>query len=406
MKVLVNSYAVSPTMGSEPGVGWNWLVSLAQYCELFIITEGEWRNDIEEAMLHLPQRNNMHFSFIPVQENVRKMFKNQGDWRFYYYYRKWQIAALAEALRICSENQIDVIHQLNLTSFREPGYLWKIKGPKFVWGPLGGTNACPIDYIKGIDFKTTLKYRIKNCISRMQFRYNPRVKQAAKRADLIYCDSESGVRCFYKYFGIKSLQINETGCTLIEGKHIDKSNHKSRFDILWVGRFLPTKLLDLALRTISSIDRGLDIKLHILGTGSLVEKYQSLATALCIEDRCEWHGQVSREEVGQLMRQSSLFFFTSVVEGTPAVIMEAISNSLPILCFDTCGFGPLVDERIGIKIPLSTPEQSIKDFSSKIEYLYNNRDILQGMSNNCMEKIKTITWDCLAKRVVELYKSI
>ena len=30
LNVLVNAYAVSPAWGSEPGMGWNWVVNLAQ----------------------------------------------------------------------------------------------------------------------------------------------------------------------------------------------------------------------------------------------------------------------------------------------------------------------------------------------------------------------------------------
>ena len=43
MKVLINAYACSPGMGSEPGMAWNWVVNLAKFCELYIITDGEFR---------------------------------------------------------------------------------------------------------------------------------------------------------------------------------------------------------------------------------------------------------------------------------------------------------------------------------------------------------------------------
>ena len=66
ISVLINAYAVSPTWGSEPGVGWNWIINLAKYCKLHVITEGEWRDEIESAMLSLPQAVNISWYFIPV----------------------------------------------------------------------------------------------------------------------------------------------------------------------------------------------------------------------------------------------------------------------------------------------------------------------------------------------------
>ena len=90
MKILINAYACSPNMGSEPGMAWNWCLHLAKHCELYIITEGEFRDKIEAMVPTLPQGKNMHFFYNPVTDEVRKMCWNQGDWRFYKYYREWQ----------------------------------------------------------------------------------------------------------------------------------------------------------------------------------------------------------------------------------------------------------------------------------------------------------------------------
>ena len=36
MKILINAYACSPGMGSEPGMTWNWGSNLANNFELYI----------------------------------------------------------------------------------------------------------------------------------------------------------------------------------------------------------------------------------------------------------------------------------------------------------------------------------------------------------------------------------
>ena len=61
INVLINAYAVSPAWGSEPGMGWNWVSNLARYCNLYVITEGEWRKEIEEALRTHPHKENLHF---------------------------------------------------------------------------------------------------------------------------------------------------------------------------------------------------------------------------------------------------------------------------------------------------------------------------------------------------------
>ena len=105
------------------------------------------------------------------------------------------------------------------------------------------------------------------------------------------------------------------------------------------------------------------------------------------------------------MQNSDLFFFTSIAEGTPHVILEAFNNKLPVLCFDTCGQGDCVNEKVGIKLQLTNPEQSIREFVEKIEYLYSHRDVLDEMSQNCLPRAKELTWDNKAKQMLELYHS-
>lgn len=161
-KILVNAYAFSPHTGSEPGMAWNWCTHLAQYCELHIITEGEFQHHIEAAVPNLPQRANMHFYYNPVSEEVRKMCWNQGDWRFYRHYKKWQSQTYQMALELINQEQIDIVHQLNMIGFREPGYLWQIEKIPFVWGgPIGGLKQFPIAYLNGVDLKTNLPFGLK-----------------------------------------------------------------------------------------------------------------------------------------------------------------------------------------------------------------------------------------------------
>ena len=162
LSILINAYACSPNMGSEPGMAWNWCVNLAQYCELHIITEGEFREKIEAVLPTLPQGKNMHFHYNPVSDEIRKMCWNQGDWRFYKYYKEWQWKTYEIAKKIIAEQHIDIVHQLNMIGFREPGYLWKIEEKPFVWGPVDAKEKFPTAYLQGADLKAKFFINLKN----------------------------------------------------------------------------------------------------------------------------------------------------------------------------------------------------------------------------------------------------
>lgn len=402
MKVLVNAYACSPNMGSEPGMAWNWCSNLAKYCELFIITEGEFRNRIESELPLLPQGHNMHFYYNPVSDKIRKMCWNQGDWRFYRYYHQWQKKTLDIARKICEEENIDIIHQLNMIGFREPGLLWKVDGPKFVWGPIGGLENVPISYLKGTTPKTYLFNAVKNTVTELQLRYQKSVREAVKHADAIVASSKGCQVKIESYYHKTVYQINENGCDLLDIDYKPAQN-KEQFDLVWCGKFDFRKRLDLAMKTIAEL-KDLKIKLHILGLGD-GSRYEELAKELQIENHVEWHWG-GHEIVNPWMRRADALFFTSVSDATSRTVMEAIQNLTPVICFDICGFGTVVDESIGVKIPISNPVQSVKDFAAVIRSLYNDREKVARLSANCKERIKLFTWDSEVKQMFDIYQSI
>lgn len=403
ISVLINAYACSPNMGSEPGMAWNWCLHLAKYCELHIITEGEFRNKIEEVLPTISHGKNMHFYYNPMLEEVREMCWNQGDWRFYKHYKDWQKSTLVIAKEIIKKERIDILHQLNMIGFREPGYLWKINGIPFLWGPLDAKESFPVSYLKGATLRTKLFIHLKNLITKLQLKYSRRVKAAITRASVIVSASSNTQTTLKKYYKIDSPLLNETGCFVQNNPIIDKSS-KLCMDVLWVGKLDFRKQLKLAILSIEQ-SKNKSIKLHIIGPGEDLI-YKRLAKKLQIEQQCIWHGKLSHEQVQNIMKNADLFFFTSVAEGTPHVVLEAISNNLPVLCFDTCGQGDSVNEKIGRKISISNYKQSIIEFANELNNLYMNRDLLKIMSENCRKCQVELSWDTRAEKMLDLYKSL
>ena len=401
LSILVNAYACSPGMGSEPGMAWNWCINLAKYCELYIITEGEFRDKIESALPGLPQGKNMHFYYNPVPDKVRKMCWNQGDWRFYRYYRKWQWKTYLIAKEICEQTHIDILHQLNMIGFREPGYLWKIENIPFVWGPVDAKDTFPTAFLEGAGFKTRAFIYLKNFLTKLQLKYSTRVKEAVKHASVVISASSNSNKSFKKYYGIDTPLLNETGCYESDVS-IEKDVRKKQFDILWVGKLDFRKQLWLAISSIAAT-KNKSICFHIVGGGES-GSYMALALRLNIDTQCKWYGAVSHDEVQNIMQCCDLLLFTSVAEGTPHVVLESFRNMLPVLCFDTCGQGDCVNDKVGIKLPLSNPKDAEIEFAEKINYLYAHRDVLRRLSMGCKQRQKELSWDGKAKEMVDLYK--
>lgn len=409
LKVLINAYACSPGMGSEPGMAWNWVKNLAKFCELYIITEGEFWEKIEAAVPTLEQGGNMHFYYNPVSDEIRKMCWNQGDWRFYKYYRQWQWKTYLMAKGICEKERIDVLHQLNMIGFREPGYLWKLSkenGVPFVWGPIGGLKQFPTAYLKEAGLKMQLFMRLKNFLNIWQLKHEKRVDEALKTAKLLISSIPDSYRALKKYKGLESIVIPETGCFLSEDISTSRFDTEE-FHIMWVGKFDFRKQLPLALQAVA-LAKNPKLKLDVYGSGSVdqVEMAKNIAEELGISDLVIWHGNQQNDVVMEAMRKAQLFFFTSVNEDTSTVVLEAVSNRLPVVCFDACGMSAVIGDSVGRKIALSHPSQSAHDFAQILNELEGNRALLKHLSENCKQRQMELSWEAKARKVVEEYERI
>lgn len=409
LKILINAYACSPGMGSEPGMAWNWVKNLAKFCELYIITEGEFREKIEAVVPTLEQGGNMHFYYNPVSDEIRKMCWNQGDWRFYKYYRQWQWKTYLMAKDICEKEKIDVLHQLNMIGFREPGYLWKLSkenGVPFVWGPIGGLKQFPTAYLKGSGLKMQLFMRLKNFLNIWQLKHEKRVDEALKTAKLLISSIPDSYRALKKYKGLESIVIPETGCFLSDDISTARFDNEE-FHIMWVGKFDFRKQLPLALQAVA-LAKNPKLKLDVYGSGSVgqVEMAKRMGEELGISQQVIWHGNQKNDVIMEAMRKAQLFFFTSVNEDTSTVVLEAVSNRLPVVCFNACGMSAVIDDSVGRKIALSHPSQSAHDFARILNELESKRSLLKHLSENCKQRQMDLSWEVKARKVVEEYERI
>ena len=411
-------------MGSEPGMGWHWIVSLAQYCECYVVSEGEFRPQVEQWMAqpkNKPLAEHLHFYWIPIGgENVercariRRMCWNQGDWRFYYYYRKWQ-KHVADCARDIINNQnkqdepIHILHQLNMIGFREPGYLWQVSKEKnvpFVWGPVDAKPSFPMAYAEGALIKVKAFLWLKNVITHLQLRYMPRVRKAAGQASLLLSASGDSQQSILHYWNKQSVLLNETGCSIVKSLQETQIRNeevaKETFDILWCGKMDFRKQLDLAIRSVAQCKIS-NAVLHVVGDGDNT-KYKLLAEQLNVN--VIWYGRQSHDNVQKIMQASDVLMFTSVAEGTPHVVMEALANGLPVICHHACGQGDVVNENVGFRIPLSTPQESVLGFSHALWQMYDNKKLLRQMQRNCFRRASELSWERKARQLVDLYQTI
>ena len=123
-------------------------------------------------------------------------------------------------------------------------------------------------------------------------------------------------------------------------------------------------------------------------------------------DNIEWIKKLNHKEVFQLMKKSDFLVHTSVREGTPNVIAEALSTGLPVICHDAYGMSIAINDTCGIKIPLISPEKSAQLFHDAIGKLVTQKNLLEDLKKGAIKRATEITWEKKAERISHDYIEI
>lgn len=404
LKILVSAYACSPSRGSEPGMGWNFVVGLSKFHKVHVIVEKlKWENEIDEYLASNPGlKENLTFHFIEKERNkrLRKIWPPS----YYWYYRKWQKKAFLLAITLDTKEHFDVVHQLNMVGFREPGYLWKMSQP-FVWGPIGGLENSPWKFLPSLGWKGLIHYTGRNLMNWGQRRFLTRTKKAATREKCSLIAATAGnAQHILKLWGQPSQIICEVGQESNNNTLPAKRQVNEKLRIIWSGLHTPRKNLPLLLNALTICK--IPFELHILGIGSETKKWKELASKLGIASNCNWYGWLERKNAIEIMQNGHVFCITSIKDETSTVALEAISYGLPVVCLDHCGFADVITDKCGIKIPVSTPKQASRDFADALTTLYNNESYRYRLATGAIERSSHYSWDKKIEQLNQIYSNL
>jgi len=404
---LLSAYAISPDQGSEPGVGWNVAIRLAKYHDVTVLCGdlGGGRQT-ESALLDYfsikGPIQGLDVCYVPPSAVVRAihwLHARPGLWFLYYSaYKIWQRDAFAQAVELHAHKQFDLVHQLTIASFREPGYLWRLPVP-FFWGPIGGATSPPLKMLR----TGGLRFLVRHLGNAIQRRFLRRSSMACRKASVTWVVAEEDRRLIEQWGGRVEEQCQVGTSNISDVPRTRKEDEALR--VVWSGLHITRKALPLALETLIRIADKRQVHLDILGTGPLTLRCQAMSRHLQIEHLITWHGRLSQKDALAVMSNAHVLLHTSISEGTPQVIMEALALGLPVVCHDACGMRAAITNECGIKVPLIDPETSIHGFCLAIEEMADPL-VYNRLSAGSLQRAHELTWDSKVARISEAYKRV
>lgn len=167
--------------------------------------------------------------------------------------------------------------------------------------------------------------------------------------------------------------------------------------IINVGRFEVQKNQKELIEIFANLKFKENWKLIIVGVGSLKEELQQLIQKYNLSNQVELVG--FKENIDAYFQQAKIFAFTSIYEGFPNALSEAMANGLAPIAYD-CPTGPseLIKDKInGFLIPLHQKE----DFMIKLQKLIDEESLRDKFSEKAKLVNQTYSTNTVSQRYLK-----
>jgi glycosyltransferase involved in cell wall biosynthesis len=407
LRILLSAYACEPGKGSEPGVGWNWALTLAaRGHQVWVLTRTNNRSPIEQIMVAMQDRapQNLHFIYYDLPAWAK--WWKRGRRGVHLYYMLWQWGAYRLARQWHARIDFDLVHHVTFVSARQPSFMGNL-GIPFIFGPVAGGERAPLRLRKGYSLHGWINDNLRDVANGL-VRIDPFMHHTFARADRIYATSEETrqlIPARYRHKTTVQLAIameidGETGANQIRDVAI--TSHGPR--ILFVGQFVSWKGMHMGLHAFARLlDTHPGARLTMVGEGPEEVNWKGLARKLKITEQIEWLPWLPRAELAHLYQNNDIFFFPSLHDSGGMVVLEAMANGLPVVCLKLGGPGVMVDASCGSAIDVTdaTAQKVIQWLADALIEFAIHPDLLRHVGEGAIARALTYSWDTLADNIYD-----
>ena len=196
----------------------------------------------------------------------------------------------------------------------------------------------------------------------------------ARRSDVRLAPSRATAREIERDYGVEDVRVvpNVTGAPL-DARAGESAPAAGRDEpvggepyVLAVGRLRIRKGMEILLRAMAQVrDRGHRPRLVVAGDGERRGALEAMCEGLGLGACVHWAGRCSRSETARLRRGAAALIVPSTYEGMPLVVLEAMSDGVPVIASTVSGIPEVVvDGETGWLVP---PERSAALAAALIE---------------------------------------
>jgi glycosyltransferase involved in cell wall biosynthesis len=154
---------------------------------------------------------------------------------------------------------------------------------------------------------------------------------------------------------------------------------EKRFDLVYVGRLVKWKNVDLVIKLSSE----LRLSAAIIGSGPELPNLKNLAISL--NANCEFLGDQPKNSIDQVLNESRIFILLSQYEGLSFALLEAMAAGIvPIVSDATGNLDVVTNEYNAVVAPLS----DLQTLPNRVKELLNDKSKMQNLGNNALTTVR------------------
>lgn len=410
--VLV-AYQCAPDAGSVSQIGWEWYRQLREHTDLTLLTHVRNRTALQAAGAGAEvQYIDTEWFAGPWHRLARRLFPASEHSVFLLssldYFLFDVAAALSLRRQLRSGRRWQLIHRVTPVTVAAPTLLGRL-GVPLVLGPLNCGLGQPAGFAD---------------LWRREGMWLTRLRRLGHGLDRVLgsCRSAALIMTATRHARTAVPAPQRSRCVALceNGVNLDRfpatpwppaprtGAGGTALEVLFVGRLIALKGVDMLLRAIATLAADdLPVRLTVAGSGPLEQEWSALADQLGLAGQVRFLGARSAAQVAAAMADCHVLCLPSVRESGGAVLLEAMACARPVLALDYGGPSDLVDEQVGLLVPLNTPQQVAGALAAALRDIFARPAVWRERGRTGrLRAVSTYTWPAKIEQALAAYQPL
>ncbi len=174
-----------------------------------------------------------------------------------------------------------------------------------------------------------------------------------------------------------------------------------RHDIVFAGRLIKDKHVDVLLKACEFASRAMPLSVLIIGDGPERASLEKLASGLRLNGRVIFTGAVDDRTLLSSVKAARVFILPSTREGFSITTLEALACGVPVITVN--GVQNAARELVEDGVTGRVVGLGVEELGDAILRLLGDEEARARMAGRCAPSVSSYDWDALKGRLLECY---